>query len=194
MSTQPGATSGEGTSLRTQHRTWSQGDYVITTDPTHIPIATLNAAFASDDFYWAKGLPDAVLAETLRNSLNFSIFHHPGGNGRATADGEFMGFARCITDFTTFLYLTDVYVWPAHQSKGLGKWLVGCVQEVVESMPYLRRSLCFTSDWERSVPFYEKIMGMELVESHRQPDGSGVGPAVLMRRGDGDPSKVHKKV
>ena len=50
-------------------------------------------------------------------------------------------------------------------------------------MLYLRRSLLFTGDWKRSVPFYEKIMGMMVLESK-----SGKGLAVLMQRGNGDPS------
>ena len=181
-----------------QNLSWSKGDYVIYTDPSKIPIHTLNAAFAREDIYWANPLPEKVLEETLQNSLSFGVFHNSGTSSQSAdknAAVEFVGFARCITDFTTFIYLTDVYIWPSHQGSGLGKWLVSCVQEVVERMPYLRRSLCFTGDWKRSVPFYEKLMGMELIECRRGADGrNGEGLAVLMRKGDGDPSKVPKSV
>lgn len=35
-----------------------------------------------------------------------------------------VGFARVITDYTTFAYLADVFVIKSHQGKGLGKWLM----------------------------------------------------------------------
>jgi hypothetical protein len=60
-----------------------------------------------------------------------------------------------------------------------------CVQEVIESMPHLRRSLLFTGDWKRSVPFYERILGMQVFESRRGEDGDGRGLAVMMRKGKG---------
>ena len=181
-----------------QHRTWTKDAYLISTDPSLIPITTLNTAFASEDVYWAKPLPEQVMRETLQNSLCFGLYEldrSTSANVKDTATvasgptPRFVGIARCITDFTTFIYLTDVYIDPVYQGKGLGTWLVSCVQEVVESMPYLRRSLLFTGDWKRSVPFYEKIMGMTVLESRRGKDGeSGEGLAVLMRKGKGDPS------
>lgn len=86
-----------------------------------------------------------------------------------------------MTDYTTITYLTDVFIEDEYQSKGLGSWLVGCVQEVIESMPYLRRSVLITSNWERSVPFYEKLMGVKVHESRE-----GEGFAFLMREDWGD--------
>lgn len=43
--------------------------------------------------------------------------------GTATVASEstlsFIGIALCITDFTTFIYLTDLYIEPSYQRKGL---------------------------------------------------------------------------
>ena len=170
-----------------QDRTWSKDQYFISTDWSLIPIAKLNAAFGSNDIYWAKPMPEGALRETLQNSLCFGLHER----NPITQGAELVGVARCVTDFTTFVYLTDVYIWPTHQGKGLGKWLVTCVQEVIESMPYLRRSMLFTSDWERSVPFYEKHMDMEMVGSTRGPNGErGTGPAILQRKGNGFPDNL----
>jgi len=96
-----------------------------------------------------------------------------------------IGFARCITDFTTFSYLTDVYILPAHQGTGLGKWLVRCLGEVHDEMPFLRRSMLFTSDWERSVPFYETVLGMRVLGAGAGREGGG--PAVMQKLGPGFP-------
>ncbi|KAJ5861867.1 Acyl-CoA N-acyltransferase [Penicillium soppii] len=170
---------------RLQHKSWTNGSYLISTDTSLIPVPTLNAWFASDDWYWAKAIPEQVLHETLQQSLCFGMYHE---SDEASKESEFMGFARCITDFTTFIYLTDVYVLPSHQGRGLGKWLMKCVQEVIESMPYLRRSLLFTEDWKRSVPFYKDLLGMDLLQSKPPTDESeGEGLAVLMRKGKGNP-------
>lgn len=165
---------------RLQHRTWSKDQYEISTDAALIPIEKLNRAFDSSDVYWAQSMPAEAMRETLQRSLCFGLYDGGGGGGGK----ELVGFARCVTDFTTFVYLTDVYVWPSHQGKGLGKWLITCIQEIIESMPYLRRSMLFTSDWERSVPFYKKLMAMDVVGSK---DGLDGGLAVLQHKGKAFP-------
>jgi len=184
---------------RLQHRTWPKENYLISTDSSKIPIPKLNAFFASKDVYWATPLPEEIMKEALENSLCFGLYETGNGTTRridptfapATSDmstDNFIGVARCVTDFTAFVYLTDVYMEPTYQGKGLGSWLMKCVQEVTESMPYLRRSALVTSDWKRSVPFYEKILGMEIVEGKRGKDeAGGEGLAVLMRKGKGHP-------
>ena len=73
-----------------------------------------------------------------------------------------IGFARAITDYVTFFYLTDVYVDDKWQRQGLGSWMIDCVQEFVESMPYLRRSLLITSKGSSEM-FYEKTMKMGIL-------------------------------
>jgi GNAT superfamily N-acetyltransferase len=72
-----------------------------------------------------------------------------------------IGFARLITDRVTFAWLTDVYVLPEWQAQGLGRWLITCVQKVLEDMPYLRRSACIVGhNSEKGIEFYGKLMKM----------------------------------
>lgn len=131
----------------------------------------------------------------LQNSLCFGLYDI-GRASDATKDeqmptlapssatGALIGFGRCITDYMTFAYLTDVHVLPSHAAKGLGTWLVSCIQEVITSMPHLRSYMLLTGDWERSVPFYEKQMGMQVHEYKRPSDGvNGEGLAVMMGLG-----------
>ena len=173
-----------------QHRNWSKDQYVISTDPSLIPVAKVNAGFTTSEMHWAIPLPPEVLRETLERSLCFGLYEklEAGSSGQEEAplksSQELIGFARLVTDFVTFVYLTDVFVWPEHQGKGLGKWLITCVQDVIEGMPYLRKSLLVTSDWERSVPFYAKLMGMELVGPRSKEEG---GMAVMQANGRGLP-------
>lgn len=88
-----------------------------------------------------------------------------------------IGYARLITDNVTFAYLTDVYILPDWQSRGLGEWLVKCVAEVTEGMPWLRRCMAILGE-ERLVGWYERHMGMKLMEM-------GGEAKVIQRRGRG---------
>jgi GNAT superfamily N-acetyltransferase len=171
-------------------KTWTKAPYLVSTDASQIPTTTLNTWFASKEVYWAKPMPESAMQATLQNSLCFGLYRQtpsPHSNTE-TKSLTLIGFARCITDTTTFIYLTDVFILPEYQGQGLGKWIVACVQEVIEGMPHLRRSLLFTGDWKRSVPFYEKIMGMEVTECRPAVDGrEGTGLAVMMRKWKGVP-------
>ncbi|KGO64949.1 Acyl-CoA N-acyltransferase [Penicillium italicum] len=185
--------------LRNQTKSWTKGEYLISTDTSLIPIQTLNTWYASEEFYWAKPMPEPALHETIKNSLCFGLYHNsnqtqsqsdktPENDAFPGSTLEFVGFARCVTDYTTFLFLTDVFVLSSLQGLGLGTWLVTCVQEVIETMPYLRRSLLLTGDWKRSVPFYEKFMDMELMVCNPPVDGKdAVGFAVMQRKSWGAP-------
>lgn len=70
-----------------------------------------------------------------------------------------VGFARLITDYVTFGYITDVYVLPEYQGKGLGAWMMECLNEVLEQWPELRRAVLFTGD-AYAAKLYERTLGM----------------------------------
>ena len=194
-----------------KHRTWTRDGFLISTDPSLIPLQALNAAFASDMLYWAKPIPEDAMRSMLDNSLSFGLYsptsslpeetglsdasspqnasetiheiaghvqshHQPEQTGAGSQRPELskqesfsvqlIGFARCVTDHVTFVYLTDVYVLPAWQNQKLGKWLIQCVQEVVDSMPHLRKSMCIVSGSDDpsgkggAAKFYDRLMGM----------------------------------
>lgn len=67
-----------------------------------------------------------------------------------------IGAARLITDRVTFGYLTDVYVLKEHQQRGLGKFLMKCLNEIVEDWPELRALWILASSPE-SEKLYENI-------------------------------------
>lgn len=151
--------------------------------------------FATDLVYWADPLPEEILRETLNNSLCLGLYDtkapadNQNADGTRTTEPKLVGFARCVTDFTTFSYLTDVYVSPAYQGKGLGRWMVACVGEMHDSIPHLRRSMLFTSDWKRSVPFYQSVLGMETLNGSSEESR---GIAVMQKRGPGFPASLRQ--
>jgi GNAT superfamily N-acetyltransferase len=106
-------------------KTWSKGDYVVTTDPARIDLDVVHG-FLSQDSYWAAGRSraDQVLANEM--SRCFTAVHEPSG--------AVVGFARVLTDYIVLAFLADVFVVEAHRDKGLGRWLV----DVVTNLPELR--------------------------------------------------------
>lgn len=193
----------ESVKTQTQSRIWRKDGFLICTDPALFPIPLLTEIFNSKAFYWANAPTPEAMRAMLENSLSFGVYRKlvqeeeevkasnakPSSSTGATTLGTtsstklgFVGMARCITDFVTFSYLTDVWVQPGFQGRGLGRWLVSCVGEAMESMPFLRRHILFTSDWDRSVPFYEEILGVSVVEARR-----GEGVALMSKRGPANP-------
>lgn len=153
-----------------KQRTWTRDDYLITTNPSLIAVKDVNAAFATKEMYWAAPLPDAAMRAFIDNNLCFGVFAVPSPSialepqaktqTQFETEGEnpssststlptkatLIGFGRLMTDFTTMAYLTDVYIQPSHQGRGLGRWMLSCIQESLESMPYLRGSMLMTGD------------------------------------------------
>ena len=88
-----------------------------------------------------------------------------------------IGLARVITDEVSFAYLTDVYILDEFQGKGLGVWLIQCVNETLDSWPELRRTLLVTTS---GVNFYAEKMGM-----HKFGEGASGNLSIMTKRGRG---------
>lgn len=69
-----------------------------------------------------------------------------------------IGAARVISDRVTFGYLTDVYVLKEHQQRGLGTYVLECLNEILEGWPELRGFWILPSSPE-SQRLYQKIFG-----------------------------------
>ena len=108
-------------------------DYRISTNKTEMDIDAIHAYLTNS--YWGKGISRDVVARAIQGSLCFGMFHND----------DQIGFARMVTDKATFGYLADVYILPAHQSKGLGKKLVEAVLQHPE-LQGLRRIMLATKD------------------------------------------------
>src|SRR5882724_2590739 len=96
---------------------WQQGDYTISTDPSRLNISLIHN-YLSLSAYWASGRTLAVVERSIENSLCFGLY-------RIVADEPAqVGFARVVTDYATFGWLADVFVFEEHRGKGLAKWLM----------------------------------------------------------------------
>ena len=95
--------------------------------------------------------------------------------------GRQIGLARLITDHVTFAWLTDVYVLPAYQRKGLGRWMVLVLDHILSDMPELRRAMLISLEGRNSAE-YQRFMGCETWENgisicmqKRGPAGGSLG-------------------
>ena len=89
--------------------------FLITTDKAKLDIDLIHDLLRES--YWAAGIPLAVVRQSIQHSLCFGMY-----------DAEVqIGFARVITDYTTFGYLADVFVVDAYRGRGLGKWLIATI-------------------------------------------------------------------
>jgi N-acetylglutamate synthase-like GNAT family acetyltransferase len=95
---------------------------LISTDPARLDLDAI--ADMLSRAYWAKGRKPEVIARSIQHSLVFGIY-----------DGaKQIGFARVISDYTTFAWLCDVIIHEDYRGSGLGKWLV----ETILSHPELK--------------------------------------------------------
>jgi GNAT superfamily N-acetyltransferase len=107
--------------------------YEISTDPARLDIDAIHAFLTQS--YWSPGIPRATVARAISHSLCFGAFWQ----------GQQVGFARVVTDRTTFAYLCDVYVLEAHRGRGLAQQLMDHVVQHPD-LQGLRRMMLATRD------------------------------------------------
>jgi GNAT superfamily N-acetyltransferase len=95
------------------------GEYFISSDPKKMDISFVHDWLANES-YWCKGIPYAIVERTISHSLCFGVYHQ---------NGEQVGFGRVVTDYTTFAWVTDVFIIEAHRRRGLSRELMNCILE-----------------------------------------------------------------
>jgi len=112
---------------------WRRDDYLISTDRRKLDRKVIHQFLEGS--YWAKGIPPGIVDRCIENSLCFGLYE---GNRQ-------VGFARVISDLSTFAYLADVFVLESARGRGLGIWLI----ETIMGHPQLqglRRWMLATAD------------------------------------------------
>ncbi len=72
--------------------------------------------------YWANQRSLTQVEESIKHSLCFGVYKQETQ----------IGFARLITDYSTFSYLADVFILPDYRNFGLGKWLMETIFNIEE--------------------------------------------------------------
>lgn len=108
--------------------------YLVTTDKDKM-IPTDIHKWLSEESYWAKYMPWDIFKRSFDNSFCIGVIK----------DGKQVGYARLITDYATFGYLADVFVYEEHRAKGLSKIMM---EELfnIDWVKGLRRIMLATKD------------------------------------------------
>lgn len=112
---------------------WQHGEYTVSDDQQRLDRDVIHGYLTSS--YWAEGIGRDVVDRSIENSIAFGVYH----------GASQVGFARVITDKSTFAYLADVFVVESHQGRGLGSKLMASIMAHPE-LQGLRRWLLFTRD------------------------------------------------
>lgn len=98
-------------------------DYLLTIDRQKINLDYVYNLLCTPSRY-SSGLPPERFSLVIKNSICFNILQQ----------GQQIGFARVISDYTEFASLWDVFIDEPHRGKGLGKTLIKYILE----HPYLK--------------------------------------------------------
>lgn len=75
--------------------------------------------FLSKEAPWAAGIPRHLFERSLDHSRCYGLYH--------TSTAEQAGFCRVVTDFATFAYLDDLFIFTDYRGNGLGRYLAEAV-------------------------------------------------------------------
>lgn len=125
---------------------WQKNNYLVSTDKEKLDLRAIHHYLARSS--WARGISQDIVAVSIKNSLNFGVYHF----------NEQIGFARLITDYATFAYLSDVYILEEYQGEGLGRWVMECIHQH-PVFKQLRRIMLVTT----TAPWLYEKLGYEPV-------------------------------
>ncbi len=92
---------------------WQNGEFIISTARRRLQIDVIQK-FLTEESYWAKERTLEQTKTAIENSLPFGVYQSE----------RQIGFARVVTDYTTFAYLGDVFILEEFRGRGLSKWLM----------------------------------------------------------------------
>lgn len=115
--------------------------YMISTDQTLLDIDVLHAFLKQT--YWSSGIPKEILQNAINNSLCFGVYE----------EKKQIGFARAISDFSTFAYLADVFIIESYRGKKLSSWLM----QTIVSHPQLQGLRCWLLRTRDAHGLYKKF-------------------------------------
>lgn len=111
----------------------SKPPYLVTDDRSKIDFEIVYGFLST--CYWATNIPRETMQRAIDGSLCFTLLK----------DDRQIGFARVITDRSTFAYLADVFVLEAERGRGLATWFMGAVFAHPD-LQSLRRFMLATRD------------------------------------------------
>ncbi|MGJ7922372.1 GNAT family N-acetyltransferase [Neobacillus sp. LXY-4] len=119
---------------------WKENEFIISTKKDWLNVNVIYN-FLTNESYWAKGRSRETIEKSIENSSFCFGIYREDENGQK----DQVGFARVVSDLTTFAYLCDVFVLPNYRGRGLSKWLLSVIIQHPELMN-VRRFMLATND------------------------------------------------
>jgi ribosomal protein S18 acetylase RimI-like enzyme len=136
---------------------------LLSTDRARVDFdAVLTMLHAS---HWGGSVTRAILERAVENSIAVGVY-----SGRTQ-----LGFARVVTDLTTYAYLTDVIVSESARGQGIGSWIVEAIVGHPD-LQGLRRIALLTRDAQALYARFGFTTDMP-VSTYMELRGTGVQPA-----------------
>jgi GNAT superfamily N-acetyltransferase len=126
-------------------------EYFMTTDKENMNIDHICELLWST--HWAKDRPKHIIKKSFENAMCFGIL----------CDDWQIGFARVITDYATFAYISDVVIDENFQGKGFGSWLIESILE----HPDLKDIPQWRLKTTNAKAFYKKLGFSDLSYAHK---------------------------
>ncbi len=116
--------------------------FSVLTDPRLLDLHFIHQ-FLTEESYWGSEAHLSETKELLEGELCFGLFFHQ----------EQIGFASVTSDFSSYAYISDVFVVEKYQHQGLAKWLLECVL----AHPQLKNMESWMLLTDDAHGFYEKV-------------------------------------
>lgn len=115
--------------------------------------------------HWGGSVTRDILERAVENSITVGVY----------SDRTQLGFARVVTDLTTYAYLTDVIVSESARGQGIGSWMVEAIIAHPD-LQGLRRIALLTRDAQALYAKFGFTTDMP-VSTYMERRGAGVQPA-----------------
>ena len=109
-------------------------EFTISTDRSRLDVDAIQR-FLVEESYWARERTFDQTKTAIENSICFGLYHQD----------RLIGFARVVSDRSTFAYIGDVFVLEEFRGQGLSKWLMQVIVEYPE-LQGIRRWVLATRD------------------------------------------------
>lgn len=120
---------------------YKKENYTISTERSKLELTVIHDFLSKS--YWSEDISLKIVEKSIDNSLCFGVYNV----------NQQVGFARVISDYTTFAYLADVFILEEERGKGLSKWLMECILKH-KKLQGLRKFCLMTKDAQT---LYEKF-------------------------------------
>ncbi len=96
---------------------WTKGDFSLYDERDKVDAELVHSLLVKT--YWARERSLQTVKDTIARCICFSLYDESGQ----------IGFARVLTDYSTYAIILDVVIQERYRGRGLGKWMMECITD-----------------------------------------------------------------